>query len=126
MWGRKPPNCAAFVDALALEVSIARGIDLLEYAEVCGEGTSGDGNGEWPLSDISVLDESPPGDEFFQLKKDVSLLPGVRGCLMVAGESWMSVVERERWAGKTRRGGGFFEGCNAIVTERWISLRVCL
>jgi hypothetical protein len=40
----------------------------------------GDGRGDMPESEISVLVDSAPGDAtFFQPKNDVILLPGVLG-----------------------------------------------
>lgn len=58
-----------------------------DVAFVVKEGTladcgKGEGNGERPLSLISVLVDSAPGDEVvFHPKNEVILLPGVFGCL---------------------------------------------
>jgi len=52
-----------------LVVSILPGIDFVEYAEVWGEPAKGDGSGEWPLSEISVADESPLGEDVFHPEK---------------------------------------------------------
>ena len=57
-------------------------MDRTEYAVVCGDGSKGEGRGERP-SDISVLDDSAPGDVFFHVKKLVILLLlGVLGTLV--------------------------------------------
>lgn len=73
----------------------------------------GDGSGDGaPLSEISVLVDSPPGEEaVFQPKKEVILFPGVLGCFVS--------IEPEDVFESTRSGGGrlFVGGCRAIVTD---------
>ena len=68
-----------------------------------GSGTPfiGDGTGDKPESDISVLVDSAPGDAtFFHPKKEVILLPGV------FGNGLKSFELEERLRESTRRGGG--------------------
>ena len=50
--------------------------------EVLGiDGGIGDGSGDRPPSDISVLEDSPPGDvAALHPKKELILFPGVFGC----------------------------------------------
>lgn len=60
---------------------------MCEDEELCGDGERGDGIGEWPLSENVVLDDSATGEEVFQPKKVVSLLPGDLGALWVEVES---------------------------------------
>ena len=68
-------------------MSTTRGTDLCEEEELCGDGERGDGIGECSLSENVVLEDSATGDEVFQPKKVVSLLPGDLGCLEVDAES---------------------------------------
>jgi len=79
------------------------------------EGIMGDANGERPLSDISVLDDSAPGElVVFHPKNDVILFPGVFGGCFRSAELRMF-----REPESTRIGGGRFDGgCNAMVSER--------
>lgn len=107
-------------------------------------GFMGDGRGETPESEISVLVDSAPGEAaaFFQPKKEVILAPGVLGAdlwsLEVAGKS----SEPE----STRNGGGRDDdddddvvvvvgrgGCRGacrdivvVVAERWCVLALGL
>ena len=69
--------------ALALGTSMARGTGLFEV-ELCGEGVSGDGTGEWLLSEwfekVSAI-----GEDVFHPKNEVSLLePVALGALAAA------------------------------------------
>lgn len=75
----------------------------------------GEGIGDLPESEISVLDDSAPGDcAVFQPKKDVILFPGVFGCF----ES-TELPDILRFPESTRIGEGLFErGCNPIVSAR--------
>lgn len=53
-------------------------------------GIGDDGIGDRPPSEISVLEESAPGDvAAFQPKKELILLPGVLGCRGSAGPMGM-------------------------------------
>ena len=55
-------------------------MDRAEYRDVCGETARGEGRGEWPLSETSVLSESSSGGAvLFQLKNCVIMAPGVLG-----------------------------------------------
>ena len=60
----------------------------------------GDGRGERP-SDISVLEDSPPGDVFFQVKKLVILLLGVFGTLVSIELVVNDLVKRSGRGGAT-------------------------
>lgn len=92
---------------------MAAGIDLAGGVDWFVEGCMGDGRGEGaPFSEISVLDDSAPGEELdFQPKKEVILLPGVLGCF--------ASIEPVDALESTRSGGGglFVGGCRAIVTD---------
>ena len=74
----------------------------------------GEGKGERPDSEISVLAESVPGDALlFHVKKDVILLPGVLGCCLYSLAGMLREVGKS-----TRSGAGLFVGgCKAIVVE---------
>ena len=105
---------------LALDVSMAAGIDRIEDMDCCVDGTIGEGRGDGALvSDISVLDDSAPGDEVdFHPKKEVILLPGVLGCFAsIEPEDPLRKLESTRSGG----GGLLKGGCRAIVTDRLCS-----
>ena len=103
----------------------------------------GDGNGDTPDSEISVLVDSAPGEAaaFFQVKKDVILAPGVLGVSLWSFAAADASSEPE----STRSGGGlvgwFRGGCRGawrdivlvdadedevevvvVVAERWCAL----
>ena len=95
--------------ALALDVSIACRKDLFDEVWLSGEGDSGDGIGEWLLSEMDVGDASAIGDEVFHPKKEVSLLgPGDRGVFVISLGSDGSVLARSLFVARP-------EGCNDIV-----------
>ena len=99
---------------MALVVSNRGGTDRDEYADVCGEVTRGDGSGERPLSEASVVVESVPGDALcFHPKNEVILLPGVCGFLPS-----FEFCEKDRPGKVSIRKGGGLEGINAIVFDR--------
>lgn len=55
---------------------------VIEKEALGNEGGMGDGNGERPPSEISVLEDSAPGEVApFQPKKELILFPGVLGFL---------------------------------------------
>lgn len=75
-----------------------------------------------PESEISVLDDSPPGDvavllfAAFQPKKELILFPGVFGCL---GSPAPIDIDTERGSTSICNGGGLLiGGCNAILVAR--------
>ncbi len=77
----------AFGVVMALEPSIGNGRDLCDVEELCGEGERGDGIGEGLLSENVVVEDSATGDDVFQPKNVVSLLPGDLRGLEVEVES---------------------------------------
>ena len=94
--------------ALAFEVSIACGSDLPEEEKLIGVGESGEGAGEWLLSENEVGEISAIGEEVFHPKKDVSLLgPGDLGVFVITAGSEDSELARSLF--------GRPAGCNDIV-----------
>lgn len=83
---------------------------LMEKEALGIEGGIGDGRGDRPESEISVLEDSALGDVVtaFQPKKELILFPGVLGCF-----------ESKEPAESMRKGGGrLVDGRNAIVWAR--------
>lgn len=85
-------------------------------------GGIGEGIADRPESEISVLDDSPPGDVVvllfaaFQPKKELILLPGVLGCL---GSPEPIDIDIERGSTSICSGGGLFIGaCTAMLVAR--------
>lgn len=79
------------------------------------DGGMGEANGDRPASEISVLEDSAPGEVGpFQPKKELIFLPGVLGCCL---ESKELADEFRAPAESIRRGGGrlFSGGCRAIA-----------
>jgi hypothetical protein len=80
-------------------------------------GGMGEGIGDRPPSEISVLEDSAPGDVAvlaFQPKKELILFPGVLGCL---GSAWP--MDMDRGSTSICKGGGrFMGGCKAILVAR--------
>jgi hypothetical protein len=100
---------------------------LVSYGEPGLKGTfanggMGEGIADRPESEISVLDDSPPGDvtvllfAAFQPKKELILFPDVFGCL---GSPAPIDIDIERESTSICRGGGLCIGiCNAILVAR--------
>ena len=118
-----PPNVldsAAIPSTGGLVPSAVETPFRVEYAEVCGELAKGEGPGDRPVSDISVLAESALGEAArFQPKNDETLPPGVIGFF----ESF-AASDFAEFAESTRRGGGLEPGLSAMVSVTSVMLLV--
>jgi hypothetical protein len=84
--------------------------------EVLGmDGGIGEGSGDRPPSEISVLEDSAPGDvAALQPKKELILFPGVLGCR----GSFPPLDILRAFESMCRGGGRFVGGCKAMVVAR--------
>jgi hypothetical protein len=84
-----------------------------EFADVCGEPVNGEGPGERPLSEFSVLSESVLGEAVrFQPKKEDIFPPGVCGFFASLADSDFADE-----AESIRSGGGLVPGFSAISSS---------
>lgn len=91
---------------------------VIEKDALGSDGGMGDGIGDRPDSEISVLEDSAPGEELpaRHPKKELILLPGVFGCLLSPIVDEVPV----RRGGSICSGAGPFDGrCRAIVVARF-------
>jgi hypothetical protein len=97
----------------------SKGIDVdgvMEYEVLGIDGGIGDGSGDRPVSEISVLEDSAPGDVVVALqpKKELILFPGVFGWRgSFTGKDMLRALES-----MCKGGGRFVGGCKAIVLGR--------